>query len=129
MTSTTTPIKPHTKAELLLARAKHGTAIADIDRRLAELEAAASDPWRYTSKDLPADCPSRRAFAEYLRTHEVVGKRLEGHVWSCPRHAWHESRRRVTTIVQREAKPANDDEQLAERALAGADLRATRRSA
>lgn len=116
----------------MLALAGQYEKLAATHRELAAVEVAqgdSEDTW--TSEVLPPDVRTRRAFAEYLREHEVEGARLVGQVWIVPRASWLAARtRKVTaprlTLVE---TVEQDDDAIAEAALEAAGLRSTTRRA
>lgn len=120
-----------TRATILAERAKASARLAALDAELAHIEAVngGEEVDVYSSTSLPPDCPSRRRFGEVCRSGVVEGAELRGHVWSCPRDAWHTARTRKRPVrIVPAAAVANDDEQVAAAALASAGLRATRRA-
>lgn len=123
----TNPKDKRTRAEVLRDRSKHMLRVAELDAELADIESASTASDRYTSTSLPPDCRKRRRFGEVCRSG-VPGAILEGHVWSCPKEAWHafRARKRPLRVVPR---PVDSDETIAAAALEAAGLRSTRRSA
>lgn len=124
------PVK-RTRATILTERAKASARLAALDAELANLEAVngGDETDTYSSTSLPPDCPSRRRFGEVCRSGGVEGAELRGHVWSCPRVAWHAARTRKRPVrVVPAVTIGNDDEQVAAAALASAGLRSTRRA-
>jgi len=79
--------------------AKVAAAARVLAEALAELardtERAPGATDSYDSAHLPPRT-SRRRFAEICRSGRVAGATLEGHIWVCPREAWHAARARKT---------------------------------
>lgn len=122
------PPRKSTRAEILRARSKCMMHLAELDAQLAEIESIATTSDRYSSTCLPPDCGSRRTFGAVCRSGRVAGAVLEGHVWSCPRDAWHAARARKRPMRLAPPRPANDDEAIAAAALEAAGIRSTRRA-
>jgi hypothetical protein len=102
--------------------------IAELHHRLATAyhKAAsleASDQGDFTSLALPSGV-SRRAFRETCASGRVVGAHRDGKVWRCSKSAWLAARSRAP-LPRLAPSPTNEDEAIAERALA-AVLRPTK---
>ncbi len=110
------------RAALFQTIAELHNRLAAAYHKAASLEASDQGD-DFTSLALPSGV-SRRAFRDTCASGRVVGAHRDGKVWRCSKSAWLAARSKAP-LPRPAPSPPNEDEAIAERALAAA-LRPTK---